>query len=64
MTHAYRCCEHAKEIQNDSKKLFVEEIVGRSGNNFLKTDRLFIRASFASLKLRRASSPASANVDS
>jgi hypothetical protein len=34
MTHAYRCCEHAKEIQNDSKKLFAEEITGGLGNNF------------------------------
>jgi hypothetical protein len=34
MTHSYRCCERAKENENDSKKIFRRKNDRGSQNNF------------------------------
>jgi hypothetical protein len=34
MTHSYRCCERAKEIENDSKKVPSENFQRDSSNSF------------------------------
>jgi hypothetical protein len=53
MTQAYRCCEHAKEIQNDSKVFSQKTFQRRSGACSVKVIGNFICASLATQTLRR-----------
>jgi hypothetical protein len=57
MTQAYRCCEHAKEIQNDSKVFSHKNFQHRSDACSLKVIGNFIRASLAPQTLRRREPP-------